>query len=182
MNPTTLRILPLLAALPLALPAWRTDAPDASSPAASPAQAALTSALYPEPMEPLALRSALLDQPGNYAVFDLRPAEQHREYHVPGARPIELGALEAALRALPATTRVVLVDRDGTQAWAVAGALHVRLGDAAPLLRVLAGGTARYWRDAEVGARAAAAPASNVPSAPPSTTPPAPAKPRSAGC
>lgn len=182
MNTTARFLLPLFAAVPLALPAW-TAGPDAApSSAASGEQAALTSALYPEPMEPLALRSALLDQPGNYAVFDLRPAEQHREYHVPGARPIELGALEAEVRALPAATRVVLVDRDGTQAWAVAGALHVRLGDTAPLMRVLAGGTARYWREAEVGARARPLVPSTTNPPAPSAAPAAPVKPRSAGC
>lgn len=155
------------------------NAPESVAPGAR----ELDAALYPEPMEPLALRAALLDQPANYSVLDLRSAEAFLEYHVPHARRVEFAELAAVVAALPTSARIVLVDRDGTQAWAAAGALHVRLGDAAPVLRVLAGGTARYWREAEVGARAANAPnAKPAPAAPPDSTHPAPTKPRSAGC
>lgn len=142
----------------------------------------------PEPVEPSQLATLLLDQPGSYALLDVRPAWQFREYHVPGAANVEAAALVEHVRNLPASARVVLVDRDGTTAWALAGGLSAALGADARSLRVLAGGTARFWREIEVAGTAPSAPATAarpVPAAAPSPAAPpakAPAKKRSAGC
>jgi rhodanese-related sulfurtransferase/glyoxylase-like metal-dependent hydrolase (beta-lactamase superfamily II) len=142
----------------------------------------------PEPIEPAQLAALLRDQPSNYALLDLRPAWQYREYHLPGAMNVDPGALLAQVMSLPKSARVVLVDRDGTFAWAAGGAVSAALGSESRLLRVLAGGTARFWREIEIpgqsppampGVKAtpAAAPSSLI--APPAQPP---AKKRSAGC
>jgi hypothetical protein len=52
---------------------------------------------------------------------------------------------------LPAATRIVIVDRDGEQAHAVAGALLAQLGPSGRTARVLQGGTARYYAEIELG-------------------------------
>ncbi len=137
----------------------------------------------PEPIEPALLAALLLDQPQNYAIVDVRPAWQYREYHVPGAVNVDPASVLAHVKALPKNARVVLVDRDGTSAWAVAGAVSAVLPEARAL-RVLAGGTARFWRDVEIAGQAppAAQGAQPVPAAAPAPSAKPAAKKRSAGC
>lgn len=151
----------------------------------------------PEPIEPTQLADLLRDQPSSYAVVDVRPAWQFREYHVPGATNIDPNAVLAHVRSLPKSARVVLVDRDGTVAWAVGGAMSAALGPESRLLRVVAGGTVRFWREVEFPGHAPAAVpgaqappatqgAQTTPAAAPSSPAASPAKPetkkRSAGC
>jgi rhodanese-related sulfurtransferase/glyoxylase-like metal-dependent hydrolase (beta-lactamase superfamily II) len=142
----------------------------------------------PERIEPRALMDGLLDQPEAWAVFDVRPAWQFAEYHVPGAANVQAGALVAWVRAQPAGRRVVIADRDGTQAWAVAGWLVAKLGDPSRSVRVLTGGTARFWSEIEsvrpaAGAAPGAAPVAPAPQpAPTPAEPPKAPKKRSAGC
>lgn len=158
--------------------------PICPAPDASPAGRASDSRFeLPEAIEPAVLATALMDQPQNYALFDVRPAWQHREYHVPGAQNIAPEALAAQLRDLPAGRRVVIVDRDGTQGFAVAAAVALELGESARPLRVLSGGTARFWREIEVRSSAQPLPQlAPTPAAPSKPTPAASPKKRSAGC
>lgn len=153
----------------------------------APASAAEVGFEVPEPIEPAQLAALLFDQPQNYAVLDVRSAWQYEEYHVPGATLVALADLQAHVQALPQSARVVLVDRDGTVAWAVAGGLSALLGSEGRSLRVLAGGTARFWREVELpgGAPPAVEGARPVPAAAPAVAPPpskAAVKKRSAGC
>ena len=141
----------------------------------------------PEPVEPSALANALLDRPRSYAVLDVRPAWQYEEYHVPGAVNVAPEAVAEYVRGLPTTIHVVLVDRDGTTGFAVAGQVMGEQPERA--LRVLTGGTARFWREIESPTgRPTSMPAATPAAAPtpaPAHLPPAPTKrpkPRSAGC
>jgi rhodanese-related sulfurtransferase/glyoxylase-like metal-dependent hydrolase (beta-lactamase superfamily II) len=151
---------------------------------------AVTSVTFelPEPIEPAQLAALLRDQPSSYAVLDLRPAWQYREYHVPGATNIDPVTLLAHVKSLPKSARIVLVDRGGTIAWAIGGAVSGALGSESRLLRVLSGGTARFWREIEIagqspptmpGVQATPAAAPSPIIAPPAAPP---AKKRSAGC
>jgi rhodanese-related sulfurtransferase/glyoxylase-like metal-dependent hydrolase (beta-lactamase superfamily II) len=158
--------------------------------AAAPAAQAGAIAL-PEPVDPSLLATVLMDQPQAYAVIDLRPAWQFAEWRIPGTVNVLPDAVAAHVAALPARSRVVLVDRDGTVAFAVAGALMARTP--ARVLRVLVGGVQRFYRETTfagnagaaampVGQRPAAAPpAAPGPAAPAATPTPTPKK-RSAGC
>ncbi len=142
----------------------------------------------PEPIDANMLAKVLLEQPGSYVVLDLRPAWQFAEWSIPGARNVALDDVTAHVQSLPADARVVLVDRDGSLAFAVAGALMNSQGDRT--LRVLFGGLQSYHRDVALGGGGAMGPA--TPSATPSTSAPAspvgptptptPTKKRSAGC
>jgi rhodanese-related sulfurtransferase len=143
--------------------------------------------LLPEAMDVAALARAWDEQPERWALFDLRSAAQFAEFHVPGAVNVGLIGLDDAVRGLSAGTRVVLLDRDGTQAFAAAGALLARHPERD--VRVLLGGTAAWWSArfgggaATPAAGAAAQPAVAAPSVTPAASPAkAPRKPRSAGC
>ena len=118
-------------------------------------------------------------------MLDLRPAWQFAEWHLPGASNVALADLRARIGKLPADARIVLVDRDGTTAFAAAGAVMALQPDR--VVRVLLGGVSRYYREVLLGSTAAPAPAATaptsapaVPNAAPATTPAA--KKRSAGC
>lgn len=137
----------------------------------------------PEPIDAAMLAKVLLEQPGAYAVLDLRPAWQFAEWTIPGAANVGLDAIVDHIGKLPAERRVVLVDRDGSHAFAVAGAVMSRLPDRT--LRVLVGGLQQYFRSTALGdtppAKAAMSPSSS-PSASPAAPAPTPPKKRSAGC
>jgi hydroxyacylglutathione hydrolase len=155
--------------------------------AAAPAPAAAGGAIaLPEPIDAPMLQKALLDQPAAYAVLDVRAAWQFAEWSIPGSANVAPDALAAHLATLPAGRRIVLVDRDGTTAFAVAGALLAQQPERS--LRVLVGGLQGYFRTAAIGGPvdANAAPATNAAAAAaPATTPTKPAaapKKRSAGC
>lgn len=99
----------------------------------------------PEAIAPQALARALADQPQSYLLLDVRPAAAFAEYHLPGATSVTPEQAVEQARAAPAATRVVVVDREGTIAWAVAGVVGYLQNDR--VVRVLDGGTARYWRE-----------------------------------
>lgn len=170
------------------LPVLGRMAPDAKqNPAPVAAQAADGALALPEPIEAGALARVLLEQPTAYAIFDLRPAWQFAEWSLPGASNTPAEALLAAIQKLPAAARIVLVDRDGTHAFAVAGAVMARQPERT--LRVLVGGLKQYWQttafgggNAPSGAAAPAATSPAAPAAPSATTSPTKPKKRSAGC
>lgn len=145
--------------------------------------AAVPTLSLPEPIDPKTLANALADQPQSYLVLDVRPAWAFADYHVPGAMPARPEEALAQAAAADVRTRIVLVDRDGTLAWAVAGAILQAHGERA--VRVLDGGTARFWREIELGRASPAMLPTTTPAAPAPTqrpqTKPA-AKKRNAGC
>lgn len=122
------------------------DAPVCAKPAAAGVGGHI---LLPEPLEPKALAALLADQPQSYAVLDVRPRAAFDEYHVPGALHAPIEELETRVAELDrdGARRIVLVDRDGTLAWALAGRLLA--SDGTRDLRVLTGGTARFWLEVE---------------------------------
>jgi hydroxyacylglutathione hydrolase len=163
---------------------------------AAPAQAAGAETgplmLLPEIIEAGALATALMDAPRLYTVIDVRAPWQFAEYHVPGAANVEPGSVAGYIASLNPGSRIVIVDRDGSVAFSVAGAVMNQLGASAPSVRVLAGGTASYWNQVELGDGAAtpgpgAAPAvydapPAVRAAPAAPAPKPTAKKRNAGC
>lgn len=140
----------------------------------------------PEPIDAAMLRKVLLEQPAAYQLIDVRPAWQFAEWTVPGAVNVTAEVLAGHVAALPADARIVLLDRDGSFAFALAGALMAQQPQR--LLRVLHGGLIAFHRDLPPSAErtppttAGPAPATtSAPTAPATTVPPA-AKKRSAGC
>ena len=143
----------------------------------------------PDRIDPSALKRLLVDLPGTYDLVDIRPAEQFADYHVSGARNIELADLIADPAFLTGAGPLVIVDRDGSLAMAAGGILSQKTERQ---VKVLFGGLDAYWKDVEMGrpikavplAPAASAPPSNLPAAPAQPTTPVPQTPKkkSAGC
>ena len=179
------------------------NVPTVSAPAATAGSdpgAAVAGALsLPEPIDAAMLAKMLLEQPGRYVVIDLRPAWQFAEWTIPGAVNVAPEVLAAHVAQLPQTQRVVLVDRDGSHAFAVGGALMAHAPDR--MLRVLLGGLQQYHHEVVLGIAgesvgvapsprpavddavahpAATSPGSAMPAALPQPKPAA--KKRSAGC
>ncbi len=142
----------------------------------------------PEPIDSALLARVLATQPDAYAVIDVRPAAQFAEWSIPSSANVALAQLAAHVRALPTTARVVLVDRDGTTAFAAAGALLAQ--DPNRPIRALLGGLQAFYAATQFGGQHGASheqPAAQAVPATPASEPqtPAPqkkAKKRSAGC
>ena len=140
----------------------------------------------PDRIDASALKRLAMDLPGTFDLVDIRPAEQFADYHLPGARNVELADLIADPAFLTGAGPLVIVDRDGSLAMAAGGILSQKTERQ---VKVLFGGLDAYWREAELGepvkavplspSAPAAQPAATVPSAP--QTPQAPKK-KSAGC
>lgn len=105
----------------------------------------------PEAIEPSALARALMDQPRLYAVLDVRPRWQFDEYHIPGAVSVATEDVAVILRQQAPAMRAVVVDRDGTVAFAIAGVAIRELDEGAHAVHALVGGTSAYWRQVELG-------------------------------
>ena len=142
----------------------------------------------PEPVDSALLARVLATQPDAYAVIDIRPAAQFAEWNIPGSSNVALAQLAAHVRGLPATARVVLVDRDGTTAFAAAGALLAQ--EPSRAIRALLGGLQSFFAATQFGGDHGASqdqPATQAVPAVPSTEAQSPAaqkkaKKRSAGC
>ncbi len=143
----------------------------------------------PDRIDPSALKRLLMDLPGTYDLVDIRPAEQFADYHLPGARNVELADLIADPAFLTGAGPLVIVDRDGSLAMAAGGILSQKTERQ---VKVLFGGLDAYWREAEMGGPVKAVPLAPAASAMPSAQPAAPAQPapqapqaqkkKSAGC
>jgi hydroxyacylglutathione hydrolase len=140
----------------------------------------------PDRIDPSALKRLLLDLPGTYDLVDIRPAEQFTDYHLSGARNVELADLLANPAFLTGAGPLVLVDRDGSLAMAVGGILSQKTERQ---VKVLYGGLDAYWKDVEMGRPVKAMPLAPATSTVPSAVPaqpmspaPQPPKKKSAGC
>ena len=143
----------------------------------------------PDRIDPSALKRLLMDLPGTYDLVDVRPADQFADYHLPGARNVELADLIADPAFLTGAGPLVIVDRGGSLAMAAGGILSQKTERQ---VKVLFGGLNAYWLDAELGGPVRAVPLAPAASAAPSAQPAAPAQPapktpqapkkKSAGC
>ncbi len=131
----------------------------------------------PPAIEPTALWNELKSKASGWLVLDIRPAWQFAEFHIPGAKNLAPGDVATSIAAAGAGAKVVVVDRDGTAAWAVAGAALATAQAGTQDVRVLAGGTLRWWNEIELRST----PADTRPSSKAATAS-QPVKPRSSGC
>ncbi len=120
----------------------------------------------------------LRTDPSKVVLLDIRPGWQFADWAIAGSRNVKLEGLEAAIDAVPAETQVVILDHDGSYAFAAAGALMAR--KPGRMLHALVGGLTNWYREVEL--RSGPARGAMTPVAPPSATPPATPKKRSAGC
>lgn len=143
----------------------------------------------PEPVSASALQSLITAHPGTFDLIDIRTPDQFSDYHITGSRNIEVSEVVFNPDFLTGTIPLILVDRDGSRAMAVAGILSQKTERP---IRVLSGGLEAFWLAFESKkGRSAPEPITSQPVIQPSPPQPAPdapaapsspAKPQSAGC
>ncbi len=149
----------------------------------------------PERISASELKRLMMDLPGTFEIADIRPTEYFNDYHLPGSVNTDIADIISNPAYLVGAGPLIIVDRDGSLAMAVAGIISQKTERP---VKVLFGGLDAYWSDSESGMggavpiipKASTTPAIQKPSTPatPSApvTPPAsePAKPKrkSAGC
>lgn len=94
------------------------------------------------------LKRMLMDLPGTFAMVDIRPADQFSDYSIPGSENVEIADLLDNPAWLTGAGSLVIVDRDGSLSMMVGGILSQKTERP---IKVLYGGLADYWREAEFG-------------------------------
>ena len=166
------------------LDAWMTEGLAVKGRPAEPPspEGSAKNAPVPEPIPAGTLATLMKDRPGEVVVWDLRPASAYQEFHLPGSVSMADKSLAETATALPASVRIVLVDRDATVAWAVGGALLAQRPDLALRVRVLAGGLSGLVQMQDHEGRPSPTATPPSPSGASPAAPVIPTKKRSAGC
>jgi len=140
----------------------------------------------PERLSATELQRLLVDLPGTFDLVDLRPPAAFTDYHLPGAKNVDIADVLANPAHLTGVGPLILVDRDGSLAMMVAGILSQKTPRP---LKVLYGGVEAYWAASAFPRPASGAlpPPAAKPAPPPGAhpaapTPPAAPKKKSAGC
>jgi rhodanese-related sulfurtransferase len=96
----------------------------------------------PEPLSALSLQSATADHPGALELVDIRPPDHFTDYHVPGSRNAAVSDVLSDPGFLTGAVPLVLIDRDGLTAMAIAGILSQKTERP---IKVLSGGLEAFW-------------------------------------
>jgi rhodanese-related sulfurtransferase len=142
----------------------------------------------PERISASELKRLLMDLPNTFDLVDVRPAEHFRDYRLPGAVNVDVSDLLENPKYLVGVGPLVIVDRDGSIAMAIGGALSQKTKRT---IKVLYNGLQDYWSQsgATMETQSSPAPLPAV-ATPPATQqqpavpaqPPATPKKKSAGC
>jgi len=131
------------------------------------------------------LNRLLMDLPGTYDLVDIRPPAMFGDYHLPGAVNVDIADLIGNPAYLTGAGPLIIVDRDGSLAMAVAGILSQKTQRQ---IKAVYGGLDAYWSQTQFGTPAQA-PGPAGPALPSLPAPASPAQPvptpptkKSAGC
>jgi len=128
------------------------------------------------------LRRMAKDLPGTFDLVDIRPADQFKDYHVPGSRNADIADVLNNPAYLTGAGPLILVDRDGSLAMQIAGILSQKTQRT---VKALYGGLEAYWKDSgwkEAGKPVLAPSQPALPAAPAKPDVPKAPKKKSAGC
>lgn len=131
------------------------------------AQADLPAAVSPEELARLAAKP-----PAGLEIVDIRPAAEFAGYALPGSLNLDAAAVLADESFASGQGPLVIVDKDGTRAFALAGALTRK---SSRQILVLKGGLESWWTVMELGMAVKETPLGDAPGAgsPSGVTPPA---------
>jgi len=101
----------------------------------------------PERMAPSALKQLLVDLPGTFDLIDIRPTEQYADFNIPGSTSVDVGDVISNPAYLTGVGPLIIVDRDGSLAMAVAGILSQKTQRP---IKALHGGVEAYWEESEL--------------------------------
>lgn len=163
----TLRHMSLTLALALAPLALASQAP-AQSQARTPS--------LPRSASPAEVAQLMAKPPAGLEIVDLRPQAEFADYALPASLNLDAAAVLADDSFASGNGPLLLVDKNGTQAFAVAGVLAQKTSR--PVL-VLTGGLAAWWATQEKGMAVKEVPLTDqpTPTPAPATTPAGPAGP-----
>lgn len=102
----------------------------------------------PKAATPQEVATLLAKPPAGLEIVDLRPQAHFAEYSLPGSLNLEAGVVLTDPSLLAGTAPLVLVDADGSSAFAVAGALAQKTQRP---VWALTGGLAAWWAATEKG-------------------------------
>ena len=114
----------------------------------------------PKPASPDEAAQLLAKPPAGLEIVDIRPQGEFSDYALPGSLNMDPEAVLADESLFTGDGPVLLVDKDGTRAFAVAGVLCQK--SSRPVL-VLKGGLAAWWADREKGLAVKETPLANAP-------------------
>ncbi len=101
----------------------------------------------PERMSPSTLKQLLVDLPGTFDLIDIRPPDQFADFNIPGSTNVDLADAISSPAYLTGVGPLIIVDRDGSLAMAVAGILSQKTQRP---IKVLHGGLEAYWEESEL--------------------------------
>lgn len=162
----TLRHMSLTLALTLAPLALASQAPaqsQAQSPARSPA--------LPRSASPAEVAQLLAKPPAGLEIVDIRPQTEFADYALPASLNLDAASVLADDSFATGSGPLLLVDKNGTQAFAVAGVLAQKTSR--PVL-VLTGGLSAWWAVQEKGMAVKEVPLTDQPAPSPASAPAGP--------
>lgn len=89
----------------------------------------------------------MMDLPGTFELVDIRPEAQFADYSLPGSTNVDIAAVMSDPAFLAGPGPLIIVDRDGSLAMAVAGILSQKTQRS---IRALHGGLEAYWEEMEL--------------------------------
>ncbi|HPS56336.1 MAG TPA: rhodanese-like domain-containing protein, partial [Sedimentisphaerales bacterium] len=141
----------------------------------------------PERISADELKRLLMDLPGTFDLIDIRPAENYKDYSLPGSVNVDISDLINNPSYLTGAGPLIIIDRDGSLAMAVGGILSQKTKRQ---IKALYGGLEAYWSETELNPDAMpqkinSTPTQITPSVPaskPNEQKPQTTKKKSAGC
>lgn len=124
--------------------------------------------VLPRAATPAETAQLLAKPPAGFEIVDIRPQAEFTDYALPGSLNLDAAAVLADESFFTGAGPLLIVDKDGTRAFALAGALAQKTSR--PLL-VLRGGLAAWWAEREMGAVVKETPLGNAPSPAPVSAP-----------
>jgi len=144
----------------------------------APAQSQARTPALPRSVSPAEVAQLMAKPPAGLEIIDIRPQAEFADYALPGSLNLESAAVLADDSFASGSGPLLLVDRNGTQAFAVAGVLAQKTSR--PVL-VLTGGLAAWWAAQEKGMAVKEVPLADQPAPSPASTPAGPAAPAQPG-
>jgi hydroxyacylglutathione hydrolase len=114
----------------------------------------------PQRISPADLKRTLLDLPGTFELIDIRPPEAFAAYNLPGSVNVDVADVLQSPLYLKGSGPLILVDRDGSLAMAVGGALSQKTWRP---IKVLYGGLDAYKKEMEAKPQVKKGPAPESP-------------------
>lgn len=101
----------------------------------------------PERISASDLKRLILDLPGTFDLVDIRPPQQFADYALPGSINVDIVELMSNPVYLTGVGPLIIADRDGSLAMAVAGILSQKTQR---VIKALHGGVEAYWAESEL--------------------------------